>query len=52
MEAGAEFIQTQFCMDPDAVRRYAARFARTGVAQKLPILIGIAPIPSRARRAG
>jgi methylenetetrahydrofolate reductase (NADPH) len=46
MKAGAEFIQTQFCMDPDAVRRYAARLLELGVAQKLPILIGIAPIPS------
>jgi methylenetetrahydrofolate reductase (NADH) len=46
MGAGAEFIQTQFCMDPDAVRRYAARLLELGVAQKLPILIGIAPIPS------
>ena len=46
MEAGAEFIQTQFCMDPDAVRRYTARLLELGVAQKLPILIGVAPIPS------
>lgn len=46
MQAGAEFIQTQFCMDADAVRRYAARLLDLGVAQKLPILIGIAPIPS------
>jgi methylenetetrahydrofolate reductase (NADH) len=46
MEAGAEFIQTQFCMDPEAVRRYAARLLELGVAQKLPILIGVAPIPS------
>jgi methylenetetrahydrofolate reductase (NADPH) len=46
MRAGAEFVQTQFCMDIDAVRRYAARLLDLGVAQKLPILIGIAPIPS------
>src|SRR5882672_3300268 len=46
MQAGAEFIQTQFCMDADVVRRYAARLLDLGVAQKLPILIGIAPIPS------
>ena len=46
MNAGAEFIQTQFCMDAGAVRRYAARLLDLGVAQKLPILIGIAPIPS------
>ena len=46
MAAGAEFVQTQFCMDPDAVRRYATRLLELGVAQKLPILIGVAPIPS------
>jgi len=46
MEAGAEFIQTQFCMDIGVVRRYAARLLDLGVAQKLPILIGVAPIPS------
>jgi methylenetetrahydrofolate reductase (NADPH) len=46
MQAGAEFIQTQFCMDADAVRRYAARLLELGVAQELPILIGVAPIPS------
>ena len=46
MQAGAEFIQTQFCMDAGAVRRYAARLLDLGVAQKLPILIGVAPIPS------
>jgi len=46
MEAGAQFIQTQFCMDIGVVRRYASRLLELGVAQKLPILIGIAPIPS------
>ncbi len=42
--AGADFVQTQFCMDMGVVRRYAARVLDAGV--KLPILIGIAPIPS------
>jgi len=46
MDAGADFIQTQFCMDVGVVRRYAARLLDLGVAQKLPILIGVAPIPS------
>jgi len=46
LEAGAQFIQTQFCMDIGVVRRYASRLLELGVAQKLPILIGIAPIPS------
>jgi methylenetetrahydrofolate reductase (NADPH) len=42
--AGADFIQTQFCMDAAVVRRYAAKVVEAGV--KLPILIGVAPIPS------
>ena len=46
LEAGAQFIQTQFCMDIGVVRRYASRLLELGVAQKLPILVGIAPIPS------
>jgi methylenetetrahydrofolate reductase (NADPH) len=46
MDAGADFIQTQFCMDPKVVRRYAARLLDLGIAQELPILIGVAPIPS------
>jgi methylenetetrahydrofolate reductase (NADPH) len=43
-EAGADFVQTQFCMDTGIVRRYAARLRDLGF--KLPILIGVAPIPS------
>ena len=44
--AGANFIQTQFCMDIGRIRRYGQRLCELGVAQRLPILIGIAPIPS------
>ncbi len=43
-EAGADFVQTQFCMDAGIVRRYAARLREAGVT--LPLLIGVAPIPS------
>jgi methylenetetrahydrofolate reductase (NADPH) len=46
LQAGADFIQTQFCMDAGVVRRYAARLLDLGIAQRLPILIGVAPIPS------
>lgn len=46
LEAGADFIQTQFCMDVGVVRRYAARLVELGVAPRLKILIGVAPIPS------
>jgi methylenetetrahydrofolate reductase (NADPH) len=42
--AGADFVQTQFCMDTGVVRRYAARLRDLGFT--LPILIGVAPIPS------
>jgi methylenetetrahydrofolate reductase (NADPH) len=42
--AGADFVQTQFCMDVGVVRRYAARLLEHGV--RVPILIGVAPIPS------
>lgn len=45
-DAGADFIQTQFCMDAGVVRRYAARLLDLGIAQRLRILIGVAPIPS------
>src|SRR5688500_6270062 len=43
-EAGADFVQTQFCMDVGVVRRYAARLRDEGI--RLPMLIGVAPIPS------
>lgn len=44
--AGADFIQTQFCMDAGVAHRYAARLLEQGIAQRLPILVGVAPIPS------
>jgi methylenetetrahydrofolate reductase (NADPH) len=43
-QAGADFVQTQFCMDIGVVRRYAARLRELGF--RLPVLVGIAPIPS------
>jgi methylenetetrahydrofolate reductase (NADPH) len=43
-QAGADFVQTQFCMDLGIVRRYAARLLQAGVT--IPVLIGVAPIPS------
>jgi methylenetetrahydrofolate reductase (NADH) len=44
--AGADFIQTQFCMDEGVVSRYARRLIDLGVAPKLGVLIGLCPIPS------
>ena len=44
IEAGADFVQTQFCMDTRVVRRYTERLRDAGV--NIPILVGVAPIPS------
>lgn len=46
VEAGTQFAQTQFCMDPEVVRRYTARLADHGITEKLHILIGVAPLAS------
>jgi len=46
IDAGADFIQTQFCMDVGVVTRYARRLIEHGIVQKAGLIIGIAPIPS------
>jgi len=46
VESGAQFAQTQFCMDADIVRRYAARLADSGLKGKLHLLVGVAPLAS------
>ena len=46
VEAGAQFAQTQFCMDTGVVRRYLARLAEHGLAGKLHYLVGVAPLAS------
>jgi methylenetetrahydrofolate reductase (NADPH) len=44
IEAGADFVQTQFCMDTGVVRRYIGKLMELKI--KIPVLIGVAPIPS------
>jgi methylenetetrahydrofolate reductase (NADPH) len=46
IDAGAQFVQTQFCMDAGLARRYVERLAEDGITRKLKILIGIAPLRS------
>jgi methylenetetrahydrofolate reductase (NADPH) len=46
IEAGAQFAQTQFCMDTDVLRRYLARLRDCGVLQRIDVLVGIAPLAS------
>src|SRR5271166_2315860 len=46
VESGARFAQTQFCMDPAILRRYVARLAQCGLAGRLHLLVGVAPLAS------
>jgi methylenetetrahydrofolate reductase (NADPH) len=44
--AGAQFVQTQFCMDAGVVHRYVARLAEHGLTAKMSLIVGIAPLRS------
>jgi methylenetetrahydrofolate reductase (NADPH) len=44
--AGAQFAQTQFCMDREIVRRYAARLKEHEALREFSLLVGIAPLRS------
>ena len=46
LAAGAQFVQTQFCMDAGVVRRYVARLAEHGIAGKAALIIGVVPLRS------
>ncbi|MFZ5789539.1 MAG: methylenetetrahydrofolate reductase [Pseudomonadota bacterium] len=51
IEAGADFVQTQFCFDMGLLRRYLAALGDHGLAARVPILVGIGPLASgRAAR--
>ena len=45
-KAGAQFVQTQFCMDAGIVRRYVGALADAGLTRQLAILIGVNPLRS------
>jgi methylenetetrahydrofolate reductase (NADPH) len=46
IKSGAQFAQTQFCMDAAIVRRYVGALAEAGVTKELAILIGVNPLRS------
>src|SRR5271166_4639615 len=46
VESGARFAQTQFCMDPAILRRYATRLADHGLGTRLHLLVGVVPLAS------
>ena len=46
INAGAQFAQTQFCMDAAIVRRYVGALEAAGITQKLALLVGVNPLRS------
>ena len=46
LKAGAQFTQTQFCMDTAILRRYLACLAAHGTLEHLFVLVGVAPLAS------
>jgi methylenetetrahydrofolate reductase (NADPH) len=46
IKSGAQFAQTQFCMDVGIVRRYIGVLEAAGVTKQLAILIGVNPLRS------
>ncbi|HWX85782.1 MAG TPA: methylenetetrahydrofolate reductase [Xanthobacteraceae bacterium] len=46
IKSGAQFAQTQFCMDAAIVRRYVGALKAAGVTKQLAILIGVNPLRS------
>ncbi len=46
IKSGAQFAQTQFCMDAGVVRRYIGRLSEAGITRQLAILIGVNPLRS------
>jgi methylenetetrahydrofolate reductase (NADPH) len=46
VSAGAQFAQTQFCMDPAIVRRYVGALAAAGLTPQLAVLVGVNPLRS------
>ena len=45
-EAGAQFVQTQFCFDPGLARRYLARLNDDGITKSIGFILGVGPIAS------
>lgn len=44
--AGAQFVQTQFCLDTGVARRYCERLAAFGIDRQLHLIIGVVPLRS------
>lgn len=46
IEAGADFVQTQYCFDTGLLRRYLGRLRDHGIAERLFVIVGVGPIAS------
>jgi methylenetetrahydrofolate reductase (NADPH) len=46
IEAGADFAQTQFCMDAAILRRYVERLRECGIGEDFHLVVGVAPLAS------
>jgi methylenetetrahydrofolate reductase (NADPH) len=46
LNAGARFVQTQFCFDTDRLRRYMSWLGDNGLSEKMHFLIGVGPLRS------
>jgi methylenetetrahydrofolate reductase (NADPH) len=46
LKSGAQFAQTQFCMDAAIVRRYVGVLEKAGITRSLSLLIGVNPLRS------
>jgi len=46
IEAGAGFMQTQFCFDLEVARQYARRLVEDGITERVGVILGVGPIRS------
>ena len=46
IDAGAGFVQTQFCYQPALAQRYLERLGEYGILDRLPFIIGVGPLAS------
>jgi methylenetetrahydrofolate reductase (NADPH) len=46
VQSGAQFAQTQFCMDAEIARRYVGALEKAGITRQLAVLIGVNPLRS------
>ena len=44
--AGAQFLQSQLCLDVPLLRRYMKQFVATHLAQRCYVMVSLAPLPS------